>query len=558
MPSGVTRVVPPSALPVCSLTAEKPLGGLRISVLGLAIALAFVGLLVPLLIVDVPPVLDYPNHYARMWLIAGGAQLAPLDQMYAVDWSQASTNIGIDLMAQIFGHLLGAGAVAKTCLIASILLPCLGCLWLHRRVFGGAHWWQLTFVLPAFGKTGLAGFMNFNIGVGLALVGAVIDENLVRRGRVATFCGRAVIATVTLIFHPFATLAYAGLVVAMIVGREMPDLRSPGVLADKVLGTLMAALAIGLPVGLLLTLSPHSPLDVERGRTLLGWAPFSAPGKLGDLLTAYRAYVPWFDGLVALITLAIAGLAICIRRCSVHVGLLLAGLAFAAVALVMPARIGDAYWVETRLPVFATFILLASIRPEFAFSGRRLAMVSGALLALGLARTAVVGTAWSRGQQDVQAVRHALSDVPSGASVLPITNSLDKHAIGSAPFGRYFAGRNPAFWSYPALAVIARHAFVPTLWTVPGQHSLRTNGDWRFMSGPFGGLPIAASELGNRANPPPKQYLTSWRRFDYILHLNADMPTGPDDKLPAQGLELVSDQGFAKLYRIVPQTPDSR
>ena len=149
-----------------------------ISVPGLAVGLAFIALLVPLLIVGVPPVLDYPNHFARMWLIAGGAQLTPLNQMYAVDWSQASTNIGIDLLAQTFGRLLGAGAVAKTCLMASIVLPCLGCLLLHRKVFGGAHWWQLVFVYPAFGKTGLAGFMNFNIGVGLALIGAVIDDAL--------------------------------------------------------------------------------------------------------------------------------------------------------------------------------------------------------------------------------------------------------------------------------------------------------------------------------------------------------------------------------------------
>ena len=523
-----------------------------ISVPGLAVGLAFIALLVPLLIVGVPPVLDYPNHFARMWLIAGGAQLTPLNQMYAVDWSQASTNIGIDLLAQTFGRLLGAGAVAKTCLMASIVLPCLGCLLLHRKVFGGAHWWQLVFVYPAFGKTGLAGFMNFNIGVGLALIGAVIDDALVRRGRLASFCGRAIIAAVTLLFHPFATLAYGGLILAMVIGRELPDLRSPRVFVGKLVGTLTAALPIALPVALLLALSPQSPLEIAPGRTLFGWSPFSVPGKIGDLLTAYRAYVPWFDGMIALITLAIAGLAISLRRCSVHTGLLLAGLAFGALALVMPARIGDAYWVETRLPVFATFILLASIRPEFALTGRRLAGVAALLLTLGLIRTALVSAAWLRGQQDIVSVQRAMSEVAPGASVLPITNGLQKGELGAAPLGRYFAGNNPAFWSYPALAVVERRAFVPTLWTVPGQHALSVTGEWQAMSGAFGGLPIAVRELGNRANPPAKQYLSSWRRFDYILHLNADMAISAENRLPEQGLELVSDQGFARLYRIVP------
>ena len=502
--------------------------------------------------VDVPPVLDYPNHFARMCLIAGGAQLAPLNQMYEVDWSQASTNIGIDLLAQIFGRLVGAEAVAKTCLIAAMVLPCIGCLWLHRRVFGGAHWWQLVFVFPAFGKTGLAGFMNFNIGVGLALVGAVIDDQLVRRGRGAAFCGRAVIATATLIFHPFATLAYAGLILAMVIGRDIPDLRSSRVRAEILMGSLTAALPIVLPVVLLVAISPHSPLDIAPGRAMFGWGPFSVPGKIGDLLTAYRAYAPWFDGLVALITLTLAGLAIVMRRCSVHAGLLLAGLTFGALALVMPARIGDAYWVETRLPVFATFILLAAIRPEFALTSRRLGRVVLALLALGLMRTGLVGSAWLRGEQDVQSVQKALSGVEPGASVLPVTNGLRKSQLVAAPLGRYFSGNNAAFWSYPALAVVERRAFVPTLWTVPGQHALRVKGDWQTMSGAFGGLPIKVSELGNRANPPAKQYLTSWRRFDYLLQLNADMPISAENRLPDQGLTLVSDQGFARLYRILP------
>src|SRR5258708_3171440 len=43
----------------------------RMASIGIAIATVIV--LFPVLSVTVPPILDYPNHYARLWLLSGGA-----------------------------------------------------------------------------------------------------------------------------------------------------------------------------------------------------------------------------------------------------------------------------------------------------------------------------------------------------------------------------------------------------------------------------------------------------------------------------------------------------
>jgi hypothetical protein len=45
-----------------------------------------VALLAPLAVVDVPPLLDYPNHLARAYVLAHGQQDAQLSQMYAPHW----------------------------------------------------------------------------------------------------------------------------------------------------------------------------------------------------------------------------------------------------------------------------------------------------------------------------------------------------------------------------------------------------------------------------------------------------------------------------------------
>jgi hypothetical protein len=58
------------------------------------------------------------------------------------------------------------------------------------------------------------------------------------------------------------------------------------------------------------------------------------------------------------------------------------------------------------------------------------------------------------------------------------------------------------------------------------------------------------------AIPSDATYLKAWRtRFDYVLVLNADMPDEGGPIPPMPELTLVSDEGFAQLYRISAGAP---
>ena len=46
-----------------------------------------VALLLPLLVVDVPPLLDYPNHLARLFVLASLPHDPVLVRFYATHWS---------------------------------------------------------------------------------------------------------------------------------------------------------------------------------------------------------------------------------------------------------------------------------------------------------------------------------------------------------------------------------------------------------------------------------------------------------------------------------------
>ncbi len=241
---------------------------MRVQVLPLLLGLGFFSLGVPLLLVDSPPSLDYANHAARLWLIAGGAAIEPLNHMFVVDWSQTSTNIGIDLMAVILGGVLGKGNVAPLCMALAIMLPCLGTFLLNRRIFGGVHWWQLTFTFPAFSKTVLAGFMNFNISVGLALLSASLDEPLAKRGPVVAFAGRALLTVLLLIFHPFGVVGYAALLMGLAIGRDLSPLITWAGFRSRIGPVLIVVLPVLIPVILVEVLAPHPPLDVSAAQIL--------------------------------------------------------------------------------------------------------------------------------------------------------------------------------------------------------------------------------------------------------------------------------------------------
>src|SRR5262249_28449380 len=77
--------------------ALKGLGESELARLLLYACLAALAL--PTFLVALPPLLDYPNHVVRLWLIEGGSRLWPLSQMYELSWSSALTNVGVDYLA---------------------------------------------------------------------------------------------------------------------------------------------------------------------------------------------------------------------------------------------------------------------------------------------------------------------------------------------------------------------------------------------------------------------------------------------------------------------------
>jgi putative flippase GtrA len=531
----------------------------------LAIGGAIIATLAPVAFVATPALGDYVNHAVRLWLLAGGIGLAPLDAMYEARWDHASTNAAVDVVAAALSRLAPASAIAPGLLGLSFVLPPLGAALLNMAIFGRAHWWQVLVFLLAFGFTSINGLMNFHIGLGLALLAAALDVRL-QHGSFWRLVGlRTVAAAALFSVHAFALLFYFALIAGLMLGRDLPSPRNWRALLARGMGAGLALLPPGAAVALLMLGSPtlpgaHLSADSPGARAppsefTIHWQGFDLIDRLGMMLVPIRTYSHFVDIGFLVVLAAPVVAAAAWRRLALHQGLLVTGLVLAAAAHAMPEGIHGTWWIEKRLPNMAALTMAASLQPRIAtFGALRATAVAVALFLVAL-RAAWVADVWIAQGADTRSVERALGHVPAGAAILPMHNlPADAIRIWSAPKGRFLYGE-PAYRHYPTLAIMQRHAFVPTLFTARGKQPITVRSPWSEIAVPEGDLaqPMALTDEALIRHRFP--YVGLWRtRFDYLLLLNADL-TDRNGPLPADpALQLVADEGFARLYRIIRES----
>jgi len=509
-------------------------------------------ILIPIIAIPFPPLLDYPNHLARLWLIAGGVDVAPLNRFYVEDWHGMATNIGIDVAAKLFGGIIPPFVLGTIMLAVAALLPPLGAVALNKAEFGGYHPWQLIFFFFWCPLTLLAGFLNFQIGLGAALFAAAADRGLRARGGYWLHAWRLIFGVGLTVIHPFALLFYCTLLAGLGFGPDFPR-ASVGDWGRKILHAEMAALICLVPLVLFFLWahalpggsdgSPPRPMIFSdlaaRSRAML--SPFIAYNFIVD-----GAFILSFFGFVLFCAVR--------RKISCHAGLLIAAAAMMSLAPFMPTMTNESGWVNRRLPIMAVLAALAATRFNLGQSRRdALALGLGAVVFVVL-RTADVGWNWSASFFMIDSLRSVLAEVPPGAMILPMRHEPPDELKFNIQQGRSFGWIDTTYIHYPALAIPWRHAFIPTLFGETGKQPVRFRAPYDQISDPRGGWLISVHALSHPELLPTAaqfNYIKQWRtQFDYVLVLNADEPDLYGSFDPPPGLRLVKDGGFAQLFRI--------
>ncbi|RKD74209.1 hypothetical protein BJ928_101559 [Rhizobium sp. WW_1] len=494
-----------------------------------------------------PPLLDYPNHYARMWLLAGGIDTPPFHRIYALDWNKTFTNVGIDLAAYWLGPLIGVSLLARSLLFLAIVLPPLGAIALHRRLHGGGYYWQIGILYFAWCATLIGGFINFQIGLGMALFFATADHALQSRNPVVLFGWRLLAGLLLTVMHLFSLGFYMALVCGLEFSSTTAALTSPRNFLRLCGRLLIAMLACALPA---ICLFLYQPVLPDGGGGLAASWNNSIALIIANLLSALWSYTLLADMLFLIPLILVCTYAMRTRRMTVHVGMAVAAVGLLLLSCIVPRHMLGTGWISWRFPIMAALVAMVTICPLPRLPHRQALVVMLVLSTIVLGRTAWIGVNWWNGEADVADIRTVLAAVPEGAAILPVTRQRGTRDMVDH---RYFAWSQDVFRHLPTLAVPYAHAFVPTIFTAKGKQPLTVLPPWSDIAVPEGNLfSISLLDCPDeiRAFSDIAPYLKDWRRrFDFVLLVNADVEDRFGGVVP-QGVKLAAETPFAKLYAI--------
>jgi len=404
---------------------------------------------IPLLLTPLPPLVDFPNHLARMHLLAALSHSPTLQQYYALAW-RPLPDLAMDVLVP---PLLGAVPLltaGKLFLAASYLLSTGGVAVLHRVLHGRWSAWSLTAFLLIYNRMLLWGFVNFLFGLGLA-VWALAGWIAWRERGVALRLSFGLIAALAVYFaHLMAFGIYGAMIAGYEVGRLWRDRAKP----EVAVGAALVAFLSFLPCLVLFAIEfvpLHAATSIGSG------IRFARPVRKLDLpFSVFDLYNRPFD--IAGFALAVIGVSIAYWRRWLRV-------APAAVAplivltllyVVMPDTLFGATGADRRIPLAIALLLIAGStwQAPFAREGRWFLSAAFVLFAL---RLGVVAATWQVSGQLYADLVAGLDTLPAGARIA-VAFSDSEVNVEAVPL-----------LHFPVLAVARRDAFVPTLFAYATQ-----------------------------------------------------------------------------------------
>ena len=363
----------------------------------------------PFWVTPYPYLTDYPSHLARFHAMLGSDPA--LAANYAFQW-RVIGNLGTDLLMVPLSALLGIDAAAL--LIAALIAPLtVLAIFDVSRSLGRQLGTGAMLALPlVFAQTYLLGFLNYNLGLALALFafGGWIRSN--GRNPVAFF----LIGWLIWLCH---MAAWANLAV-MCGGYELSRTRNP----RKLVGRLWP---LAFPAIMLALSSAHyAPMPTAQWTDKIRiWL-----GVLG-----YRSFA------LDVVTLAVifSTLLMAARsKLSFDARVGIPALLFALLTLVVPPGLGGGDLADLRLAPIA--LILAALAIEWT------SPISWAFAALFAVRVAVMAFAWSAQGNDYARSLHAIDAIPRGAKVRVVVREEEYGLIQSpyAHFSGYAVGRKGA------------------------------------------------------------------------------------------------------------------
>jgi len=488
---------------------------------------------IPVILHPLPPLLDYPNHLARMHAIATIHDDPYLSRFYQIEW-RIIPNLAMDALVPLFQPLLGVYRAGQLFIIVAILLVMSGALCLNRALYGK---WSAAPLLVApliYNRIFLVGLMNYTFGVGLAMWALAIWIFLRERAWPARLLASSLFCVALFFCHLFVVGLYGLGVFSFEAWRLWAERDRP------MSGRIAAFVAAGLPFVLVLALLVMSPTWGLSGDNRWDMA-----GKLDGLYAVIGAYST--PAAVALLAVVAAAVAWALWRRALHlhpVGWIVLGLG-ALVYLAMPAVMFSAYQADQRLPIALAFLVIGCANLELP-SRAELAAAVALLACLLVARVVEVDANWRALSRETLALRDSIGTIAQRGPRILVAQGNETDPDEVQDYGLGHAA---------CLAVIERSALVSTLFTIPGKQVIHARPAYRGqVETGDGDLPSieqlarALDEDASDAQGKNAPYWQAWpNHFDYVYVVFTH--GGAPNPMP-ELLSAVYEGDHFQLYRI--------
>jgi hypothetical protein len=501
-----------------------------------ATALALGAIALPLLLCRVPPLLDYPDHLARAYILQNIGADPVLQQWYRVHW-RLMPNLGGDVVMAVLTPFLSVEVAGRILLGLIQATTLAGVALLHRVLWRRWSLWPLAAVPLLWHGALTAGFLNFSLSLGLvpaalALWLAAGDRPLAQRAALGAAAGGVLYLCHLLGFVIFGV---------MVAGMELQGLLAlpPGRRREGVWPrALVLAATAGLPVfAFALYRAGGTPVE------LLG--PWSVTPRLRGLVMPFMgaetgarlALLLAFAGVLGILSAARA-----LRFAMVLApGLLVLVLGF----LLLPGTVLDNGHVPDRLPVAVALLLVAGT--DAALRGAALRRLAAAVVAgCVLLQTVSVARQWHLADQWLDGFHRALDRLPAGSRLLVATPwAAEAHGDlfkrHSAVPGWYLSIVSKHSLAHMASLAVTRGAFVPVLFADPNKQILALTPPVRRLA--FDPpRPAGVDEMLPADSAAGPRLAGGYAEFDHVLVLYADLLT-PAQRSRLAALRSLYDDG---------------
>jgi hypothetical protein len=469
----------------------------RARLIALAAIAATLASCAPFLVCRIPALIDYPNHLARMFILSQWDSIPGLQKFYLPEWAPLP-NIGMDAVVVPILWLTHwpAETVLRDFTMIAVALTVPAAMLLSYAFHRRWSLWSVASLLFAYNYVLLYGFINYVAGIDLALICAALWMLYGNRNPLRAALIFAPAALALFFVHLYAFAVY-GLIIG---GGALWQLVESGA-GDRI--ALLKRQAVGFlqflpPLLVFFILSPmagnaalsriklstpsdkamalYSVLDIgHRGPTLLSFAAFGAVLAYGFATKR--------------LILARPGMAV----------LALLGTAF----LVLPFTLFGSGFADFRLPIVGALVFVAATRWENVPPRTGTIMACG-LAVLALTRIAVVAVDWRQGDARYDAIVHAMAPMEDGKRLLGYVAAED----ATMDFAR-----RPPIEHAAELAVLEKHAFVPTVFAEPQKQPMEFQPKVAKLAFADGIVPLYSHAFAARGPLAP----TAVAPYDYVL-----------------------------------------